>query len=901
MEIKYDVFISYSRADQKVAEGVCGYLEANGLRCFIDYRDIPRAAVWARVLPEAIRTSGMMVVVFSPNYNKSLQVERELSIADKAGMPVLPFRISDVPFEGMKSYYFESINWIDAFPEPEKVFGNLLSDVLAVKEATDNWTKGRNPAIGGVTINLDSIDSNIEMTNDVIDPAYEDDYNDGVDALRHLEYSDAICYLLEPALANYRQSQLYVSWIIGVFTIGLVPAPVWNKVRAFAEKENSFAEYMMGRYYSTLGSDSDLAFEYAARSARHGNIFGRYALAKLYDLGEGVEQDDSMGINKIKELERLDCSPAMREVARHYIYGFSCRKNPRRALKILERGVDMNSAQCMYELAMQKMYGEIVPQDMEGARELLNQAISEGFAEAVGELANSYLFDYTGSGYNTNAEDHKKLLEILNKGVRLNLPECMSKLAFIYRNCASVVGLKEDIGTAVKWYKRAANLNDKNALLALGNIYYYGEGSIEADEPQAWQYYKKAASLITAEADYYLGIMCQEGYGQDGKTKEDCVSYFENGIFHAGYCGALCARKMFGFTAPDDFERGFPNTPLKHGDIDGVGRSEEKALYYLRKGANIGDSICCYLLGCALTDSSRDYSDEIEGVAMLEKALSPLEPNYHAALRLYELYTDGLGVGVDKDKADEYLRQAKENLPEDDFNSYMSRRGSKSQSVGSAAKTVAADVDSEEGRLNYERALPFCRDGASHWELIRGLSYIRMAMAAGYAKAGELYDDVKSRLRAMYDKFMSEARPDFRILAQLQYAPMFQTDIPAEFRQKVFEGEGGSLLKTAWASLKSGAATIGISDFPEPGCDFLANAAVLNRLWWQMREKFKSCRVTLEGVSPMTFDALLDRAERICNSDEARGKFLLDFAETILELEGCINNARKYMIEVAKS
>ena len=130
MEIKYDVFISYSRADQKVAEGVCGYLEANGLRCFIDYRDIPRAAVWARVLPDAIRGSGMMVAVFSPNYNKSLQVERELSIADKAGIPVLPFRISDVPFEGMKSYYFESINWIDAFPEPEKVFGNLLSDEI---------------------------------------------------------------------------------------------------------------------------------------------------------------------------------------------------------------------------------------------------------------------------------------------------------------------------------------------------------------------------------------------------------------------------------------------------------------------------------------------------------------------------------------------------------------------------------------------------------------------------------------------------------------------------------------------------------------------------------------------------------------------------------------------------
>ena len=897
MEIKYDVFISYSRADQKVAEGVCGYLEANGLRCFIDYRDIPRAAVWARVLPDAIRGSGMMVAVFSPNYNKSLQVERELSIADKAGIPVLPFRISDVPFEGMKSYYFESINWIDAFPEPEKVFGNLLSDVLAVKDATDNWTKGRNPSAGAVTINLDSIDSDIEKTNDVIDPAYEDDYTDGVDALQHLEYADAVCYLLDPALANYRQSQLYLSWILGIYTIGLVPKPIWDKVRVLAEKENSFAEYMMARHYSTLVADPDLAFEYAARSARHGNIFGRYALAKLYDLGEGVEQDNSMGIEKIKELERLDCPPAMREVARHYIYGFSCRKNPRRALKIIERGAEVHSAQCLYELGIQKMYGEIMPRDLAGARDLLKQAVSEGFADAMGELANSYLFDYVGGGYNTNADDHKKLLEILNKGVRLNLPECMSKLAFIYRNCASTVGLKEDLNTAVKWYKRAANLNEKNSLLALGQIYYYGEGPIEADEPQAWQYFKKAASLISSEADYYLGIMCQDGYGQDGKSREDCVSYFENAIFHAGYSGGVCARKMFAFTAPDDFERGFPSAPLKHESMEGVERSEEKALDYLRKGANIGDSVCYYLLGCALTDSSRDYSDEIEGVAMLEKALSNLETNYEAALRLYELYTDGLGVGVDKEKAEEYLQLAKDNISEEDFNSYMSRRSSGSQSTGSASKTAAG---AEDGRLNYERALPFCREGASHWDLMRGLSYVRRARTEGYAPADALYDDVMSRLRAKYDKFMAEEHPDFRILAQLHYAPMFQTDIPVEFRRKAFDGPEGEKLKTVWKSLKSSAALHDIFDFPEPSSDFLADATALNRLWWQIRENFKNSPFLLDGISPMTFEPMLDLAEEINNSDEARCKLLLDFVETSLELEDCINNARENSLQAGK-
>ena len=118
MELKYDVFISYSHCDRKVAEALCGYLESRGLRCFIDYRDIPRGAFWARIIPPALRASGVMVAVYSDDYNRSVQVERELAIADNSGIPILPFRLSDHPFGDAKSYYFETLNWLDAFPEP---------------------------------------------------------------------------------------------------------------------------------------------------------------------------------------------------------------------------------------------------------------------------------------------------------------------------------------------------------------------------------------------------------------------------------------------------------------------------------------------------------------------------------------------------------------------------------------------------------------------------------------------------------------------------------------------------------------------------------------------------------------------------------------------------------------
>ncbi|MBQ5663498.1 MAG: toll/interleukin-1 receptor domain-containing protein, partial [Bacteroidaceae bacterium] len=63
--MKYDVFISYSSVDQKIAEGVCAYLEQHGVRCFVAYRDIPRSKVWAGVIVEALEQSHMMLVLFS--------------------------------------------------------------------------------------------------------------------------------------------------------------------------------------------------------------------------------------------------------------------------------------------------------------------------------------------------------------------------------------------------------------------------------------------------------------------------------------------------------------------------------------------------------------------------------------------------------------------------------------------------------------------------------------------------------------------------------------------------------------------------------------------------------------------------------------------------------------------
>lgn len=130
MEKRYDVFISYSSDDQKIAEGICGYLERMGYRCFVAYRDIPRGVVWAATITDAIDESAMMVVVFSNAFNISPQTDREIELASENQMPILTYRIADDKMTGAKKYYLKNLNWIDAFPNPENYFGQLLDSVV---------------------------------------------------------------------------------------------------------------------------------------------------------------------------------------------------------------------------------------------------------------------------------------------------------------------------------------------------------------------------------------------------------------------------------------------------------------------------------------------------------------------------------------------------------------------------------------------------------------------------------------------------------------------------------------------------------------------------------------------------------------------------------------------------
>ena len=86
---------------------------------------MPKGPNWTRLLPSAIRNSRLMLAIFSKDFNNSTETDNEIAIAANHEIPILVFRITDDDFDGTKEYYLTKSNWIEAFPEPEKYFGEL--------------------------------------------------------------------------------------------------------------------------------------------------------------------------------------------------------------------------------------------------------------------------------------------------------------------------------------------------------------------------------------------------------------------------------------------------------------------------------------------------------------------------------------------------------------------------------------------------------------------------------------------------------------------------------------------------------------------------------------------------------------------------------------------------------
>lgn len=138
---QFDVFISYSSADENQASAIKDYLSAQGVQCWMAPESIEPGDDYSSVIPDAIDSSNILILLVSYNSQRSVWVPKELSYALSHRKKVIPYKI--IPCELMKSFsfYLTDVQIIEYNNDIEKTYKKLNNTINYTLKTENNTTK----------------------------------------------------------------------------------------------------------------------------------------------------------------------------------------------------------------------------------------------------------------------------------------------------------------------------------------------------------------------------------------------------------------------------------------------------------------------------------------------------------------------------------------------------------------------------------------------------------------------------------------------------------------------------------------------------------------------------------------------------------------------------------------
>lgn len=141
-------------------------------------------------------------------------------------------------------------------------------------------------------------------------------------------------------------------------------------------------------------------------------------------------------------------------------------------------------------------------------------------------------------------------------------------------------GLTPDNTEAIKWYQKAIEHGDADAMSALGLMYKKGDG-VEIDYEKARLLFEKAADLKNADAFVNLGVMYVNGTGVP-KSTEKALSLFVEGANLGSDVAMTNLAQMYQYA-------------------EGISHDQEKANHWFEKAAQSGNVKAQHQLGYNLS------------------------------------------------------------------------------------------------------------------------------------------------------------------------------------------------------------------------------------------------------------------------------------------------------------
>lgn len=129
--MKHQVFISYSRKDQEVADYLCDFLKENDIEYWIDREGIFSSNNYKELIVDAIEVSKAVIFISSVNSNSSINVIREIGYAVNMNKPILPLKLDDAQYAKSIRLDISDIDQID-FKNPAKSSKKLITSLMYV-------------------------------------------------------------------------------------------------------------------------------------------------------------------------------------------------------------------------------------------------------------------------------------------------------------------------------------------------------------------------------------------------------------------------------------------------------------------------------------------------------------------------------------------------------------------------------------------------------------------------------------------------------------------------------------------------------------------------------------------------------------------------------------------------
>ncbi|MEG1027419.1 MAG: tetratricopeptide repeat protein, partial [Oscillospiraceae bacterium] len=212
------------------------------------------------------------------------------------------------------------------------------------------------------------------------------------------------------------------------------------------DKQNSDdkTEYRIGwMYQNGVGTDKDInkAKEYFEKSAKLGNEFSMYSLAKIILSEENPTKEEFI-----------------------------------KAIEYLNKSAEKGNQSAQYTIGKIYYEGKIVPKDITKAMKLLYLSAQQGNEWANYTLGKIYLSEV---GY----IDITKAIEYLNKSAESGNQFAQYALGKIYLQGAIV---PKDVKMSIKYFMMAAEQNNSNAEYQLGKIFFYEKEVKDINQSRYW-------------------------------------------------------------------------------------------------------------------------------------------------------------------------------------------------------------------------------------------------------------------------------------------------------------------------------------------------------------------------------------------------------------------------------